>query len=82
MFSSKSKEAVAPPQAVSAAPQPQKRPTRSSSAPSIISADLVVTGTLTSSGDIQIDGKVEGNVNTTGLVIGDKAFDRVAIAKS
>jgi cytoskeletal protein CcmA (bactofilin family) len=47
---------------------------RSSSAPSIISADLVVTGTLTSSGDIQIDGKVEGNVNTTGLVIGDKAF--------
>jgi cytoskeletal protein CcmA (bactofilin family) len=34
----------------------------------------VVTGTLTSSGDIQVDGKVEGNVNTTGLVIGDKAF--------
>jgi cytoskeletal protein CcmA (bactofilin family) len=47
---------------------------RSSSAPSIISADLVVQGTLTSSGDIQIDGKVEGNVNSTGLVIGDKAF--------
>jgi cytoskeletal protein CcmA (bactofilin family) len=47
---------------------------RSSSAPSIISADLVVNGTLTSSGDIQIDGKVEGNVNSTGLVIGDKAF--------
>ena len=52
----------------------QKRPMRSSSAPSIISSDLVVTGTLSSTGDIQIDGKVEGNVNTTGLVIGDKAF--------
>jgi len=47
---------------------------RSSSAPSIISSDLVVTGTLTSTGDIQIDGKVEGNVNSTGLVIGEKAF--------
>jgi cytoskeletal protein CcmA (bactofilin family) len=47
---------------------------RSSSAPSIISADLIVQGTLTSTGDIQIDGKVEGNVNSTGLVIGDKAF--------
>jgi cytoskeletal protein CcmA (bactofilin family) len=47
---------------------------RSSSAPSIISGDLVVHGTLTSTGDIQIDGKVEGNVNSTGLVIGDKAF--------
>jgi cytoskeletal protein CcmA (bactofilin family) len=45
-----------------------------SSAPSIISADLVVHGTLSSSGDIQVDGKVEGNVNSAGLVIGDKAF--------
>jgi cytoskeletal protein CcmA (bactofilin family) len=59
---------------MSSVAQPQKRPTRSSSAPSIISSDLVVTGTLTSSGDIQIDGKVDGNVNTTGLVIGDKAL--------
>jgi cytoskeletal protein CcmA (bactofilin family) len=47
---------------------------RSSAAPSIISGDLVVNGTLTSTGDIQIDGKVEGNVNSSGLVIGDKAF--------
>ncbi|MDE2182446.1 MAG: polymer-forming cytoskeletal protein [Alphaproteobacteria bacterium] len=45
-----------------------------SSAPSIISSDLVVQGTLTSSGDIQIDGRVEGDVNSAGLVIGDKAF--------
>jgi cytoskeletal protein CcmA (bactofilin family) len=51
-----------------------KRPMRSSSAPSIISADLVVMGTLASTGDIQIDGKVEGNVHSAGLVIGDKAF--------
>jgi cytoskeletal protein CcmA (bactofilin family) len=32
-----------------------------------------VSGTLSSTGDIQIDGKVEGNVNSAGLVIGDKA---------
>src|SRR5215472_8551914 len=75
MFSSKSKEAAAapPPPAVTVTQQ-QKRPTRSSSAPSIISADLVVTGTLSSSGDIQIDGRVEGNVNTSNLVIGEKAL--------
>src|SRR5262249_43391567 len=54
--------------------QQQKRPMRPTSAPSIISADLVVHGALSSSGDIQIDGKVEGNVNSVGLVIGDKAF--------
>jgi cytoskeletal protein CcmA (bactofilin family) len=69
MFSSKSKDTDA---AASAAPQ-VKRSARSA-APSIISADLVVNGTLISTGDIQIDGRVEGDVRSAGLVIGDKAF--------
>jgi len=76
MFSSKNKEkdtVVATPPATQASMQ-AKRLQRSSSAPSIISSDLTVTGTLTSTGDIQIDGRVEGDVNSTGLVIGDKAF--------
>jgi cytoskeletal protein CcmA (bactofilin family) len=74
MFSSKSKDAPSPaPAAAPTAGQQQKRPMRSSAAPSIISGDLVVNGTLTSSGDIQIDGKIEGNVCSAGLVIGDKA---------
>ena len=73
MFSSKSKatETVAAPAAPMMAPQ--KRAVRSA-APSIISGDLVVNGTLTSTGDIQIDGRVEGDVRSAGLVIGDKAF--------
>ncbi|MGN6517074.1 MAG: bactofilin family protein [Rhizomicrobium sp.] len=68
MFSSKSKDAETAP-----ATAQVKRPVRSA-APSIISADLVVNGTLTSTGDIQIDGRVEGDVRSAGLVIGDKAF--------
>jgi cytoskeletal protein CcmA (bactofilin family) len=44
------------------------------STPSIISADLVVNGSLTSVGDIQIDGRVEGDVRGAGLVVGDKAL--------
>src|ERR1700733_2180595 len=72
MFSSKSKNSE-----TASAPMPpvsqQKRAVRSS-APSIISADLVVNGTLTSAGDIQIDGRVEGDVRSTGLVVGEKAF--------
>jgi cytoskeletal protein CcmA (bactofilin family) len=72
MFSSRNREPATAP-AAAPANQQQKRPLRSSSAPSIISADLVVQGTLTSTGDIQIDGKVEGNVRSDGLVIGDKA---------
>src|ERR1700679_4213572 len=71
MFSSKpkgSETAAAPTAQVPSA----KRGGRSS-APSIISADLVGSGTLTSTGDIQIDGRVEGDVRSSGLVIGDKA---------
>ncbi len=75
MFSSRKdeKSAVPPP------PPPMQtmagaRRTGRSSAPSIISADLTINGTLISTGDIQIDGRVEGDVHSVGLVIGDKAF--------
>jgi cytoskeletal protein CcmA (bactofilin family) len=72
MFSSKSKNSEAT--SVPMPPVSQQKRAGRSSAPSIISADLVVNGTLTSTGDIQIDGRVEGDVRSTGLVVGDKAF--------
>jgi cytoskeletal protein CcmA (bactofilin family) len=77
MFSSKVKETVPAPQAQSAAipvamPQP-KRPVRTDHAPSIISGDLTVNGTLTSAGDMQVDGRVEGDIRSNGLVVGEKA---------
>jgi cytoskeletal protein CcmA (bactofilin family) len=43
------------------------------STPSIVSADMVITGTISSPGDIQIDGRIEGNVRSVGLVIGEQA---------
>jgi len=42
-------------------------------APSIISSDLVVHGKLTATGDIQIDGTVEGDIRSQSLTIGEKA---------
>ncbi|HVW75114.1 MAG TPA: polymer-forming cytoskeletal protein [Rhizomicrobium sp.] len=73
MFSSKSKDAIPAPQPMLAAPQAQPKRARALSAPSIISADMVISGTISSTGDIQIDGRVEGDVRSIGLVIGDKA---------
>jgi len=75
MFSSRGKDREADSLVVPPVPSstPAKRGARSS-APSIISADLTVNGTLISTGDIQIDGRVEGDVHSTGLVIGEKAF--------
>ena len=66
MFSSKSKDVQT---AAAPAPAASKRPR----APSIISADMAIQGGMKSAGDIQIDGRVEGDVRSIGLVIGDKA---------
>ena len=56
-----------------AAAQPKQQPRSARSAPSILSADVVVVGNLTSGGDIQIDGTIEGDVRSVSLTVGDKA---------
>jgi cytoskeletal protein CcmA (bactofilin family) len=76
MFSSKKDDKTnipAPPPPMPMQPTAVRKP-RLPSAPSIISSDLVVVGTLKSSGDVQIDGRVEGDVYSANLVIGEKAF--------
>ncbi len=40
---------------------------------SLIAADLTVKGTITSQGEIQIEGHVEGTVRARSVTIGDKA---------
>ena len=72
MFSNKSKE-TSPPPASAAQPIAPRRSPRASAAPTIISSDVVIVGSLTSSGDIQIDGRIEGDLHSAGLVIGEKA---------
>jgi cytoskeletal protein CcmA (bactofilin family) len=59
-------------------PQPMpatapKRNGRLTGVPSILSADVVVRGTLISAGDVQVDGKIEGDIRAAGLVVGEKA---------
>ncbi|MEQ8178272.1 MAG: polymer-forming cytoskeletal protein [Amphiplicatus sp.] len=58
--------------------QPQPQSKRSSSmktagVPSIISADVVMRGNINSSGEIQFDGSLEGDVKASSLIIGEKA---------
>ncbi|MGV8996544.1 MAG: bactofilin family protein [Parvibaculaceae bacterium] len=55
-----------------AASNPAKR-TGARTAPSIISSDLVVHGNLVATGDIQVDGTVEGDIRSQSLTIGEKA---------
>ena len=44
-----------------------------SGVPSIISADVVMRGNVNSSGEIQLDGSLEGDIKAGSLIIGDKA---------
>src|SRR5436305_14032605 len=68
--------AATPPVSPAAQPQAQAQQKRTGArpAPSIISADVVVTGTLSSTGDMQVDGRVEGDVHSAALVVGEKAI--------
>ena len=68
MFSSRSKDTVPVAQ-----PTPAPKRGRALSAPSIIGADMVIQGTVQSSGDVQIDGRLQGDIRSAGLVIGDQA---------
>jgi len=48
-------------------------PVRVPTAVSIFSSELTIEGSLTSEGDVHIDGRVKGGVTSAGLIIGDKA---------
>ena len=72
MFSKAKDSGTTAPASAASAPHQAKRPSKAS-VPSIISSDLTVIGTLNASGDIQIDGKVEGDINTTSITVGEKA---------
>lgn len=69
------KEPPSAPNTATGAPRPQHTlgSPRTYAGPSIISAALVVIGRLESAGDIQIDGKVEGDVRGQGVRIGNSA---------
>jgi cytoskeletal protein CcmA (bactofilin family) len=41
--------------------------------PSVIGPDLIIHGNLTSKGEVQVDGEVQGDINGTYVVIGEKA---------
>lgn len=49
------------------------RPSVKVGIPSIISADLRITGDLVCSGDVQIDGWVEGDIQSRNITIGEGA---------
>src|SRR6476620_9334999 len=50
-----------------------KSPSASKMIPSIIGEDLMITGNVTSKGEIQVDGEIQGDINCGSLLLGDKS---------
>lgn len=61
--------------AKTSAPAPDFKSTapKSKPAPSVLSSDLLVTGNLKTTGDIQIEGQVEGDIRAHLLTVGEGA---------
>ncbi len=53
-------------------PVTSSRSSGGSNAPSILSRDLIITGEISTDGDVQIDGRLDGNIKATTLTIGEQ----------
>jgi cytoskeletal protein CcmA (bactofilin family) len=51
--------------------RPEEMAANSAAAPSIITSDVVMIGTLTTKSDVQIEGRIDGDLRCVSLVIGD-----------
>lgn len=47
-------------------------PSRSGSVPSILGSDLIITGDIKTDGDVQIDGRLDGNIKAGNVTIGEQ----------
>lgn len=67
--------AEAPARTPEAPPAPAAAP-RNPRTPSVLSADLTVTGNISTEGDVQIEGEVEGDIRAHHLTVGQSAHIR------
>ena len=64
--------AASAPTPAASAPAPSA-PAKAKPAPSVISTDLTITGNLKTSGDIQVEGTIEGDIRAHLLTVGQSA---------
>jgi cytoskeletal protein CcmA (bactofilin family) len=59
--------------AKSSSPSPSSSSSASKMVPSIIGEDLTVIGNVSSKGEIQVDGEIQGDIHCGSLLLGDKS---------
>ena len=63
---------IAAPTALDTRPAPAPAP-KAKPAPSVLSSDLTILGNVRTSGDVQIEGTVEGDIHAQVLIVGESA---------
>lgn len=72
MFSKTNSNSAKPAQPVSEASPKKSAPRPVASAPSILGRDITIIGEIRTDGDIQIDGRHEGNISASSITIGEQ----------
>jgi len=67
------KPAPQPPQAPPAQQQAGTAPPKTKPAASVLSSDLTITGNIRTSGDVQVEGTIEGDIHAHLLTVGESA---------
>jgi len=66
-------ESKSSPFAERSAKAPTPSPSASKMVPSIIGEDLKITGNVSSQGEVQVDGEIQGDIHCGSLLLGDKS---------
>ena len=74
------KQASAPQNSSAKASSKRSNSMKSPGVPSLISTDVVLEGNLVSSGEVQFDGNITGNIRAASLIIGEKATVKGEVA--
>ncbi len=64
----------------SKAPAKRSNAMKSPGVPSLISSDVTLEGNLISSGEVQFDGTIDGNIRAASLIVGEKAAVKGEVA--
>jgi len=74
MFNKTNNTTSAPEMTKKTTPSAPRSSVAASAAPSILANDIIITGDIKTNGDVQIDGRLDGNIKANNITIGEQGI--------
>ena len=74
MFNKTNNTTSAPEMTKKTTPSAPRSSVATSAAPSILANDIIITGDIKTNGDVQIDGRLDGNIKANNVTIGEQGI--------